>query len=68
MIDWFFLCERHNNYLHKRKRKLNAIFWEIINNTIRNKNVKKIEIIFENKNYSKSKQSKNLILSRFVHF
>jgi hypothetical protein len=34
----------------------------------RNENAKEIEVIFENKNYSKSSQSKNLTLSEFVHF
>ncbi len=35
---------------------------------IRNENVKIIEMILENKNYSRSSQSKNLTLSKFVHF
>jgi hypothetical protein len=30
--------------------------------------LKKIKIIFENKNYSRSSQSKNLILLKFIHF
>ncbi len=54
--------------MHEEKRESNAILWKIINETIRNENVKKIEVIFENKNYSRSSQSKNSTLSRFVYF
>jgi hypothetical protein len=68
--DWliFFLCEQHNNHLHERKRESNAIFWKITDEIIWNENVKRIEVILENKNYSRSSQSKNLTLSRFIHF
>jgi hypothetical protein len=43
-------------------------FEKIIDEKIRNENAKKIEMILENKNYSRSSQSKNLTLSRFIHF
>jgi hypothetical protein len=69
--DWlilFFLCERHSDHLHERKHESNAILRKITNEEIRNENAKRIEVILENKNYSRSNQSKNLILSRFVHF
>ncbi len=68
LIDFLFLCERHSDYLHEEKYESNAILWKITDKTIRNENVKKIEVIFENKNYSRSSQSKNLILSKLVHF
>jgi hypothetical protein len=69
MIDWFFfLCRRHNDYLFERKFKSNAILWKIINEKIRNENAKKMKVILENKNYSRSNQSKNLTWSRFIHF
>jgi hypothetical protein len=67
--DWLilFLCRRHNNYLSEIKFKLNAIRWKIINEEIRNENFKRIEIIFRNKNNSKSSQQKNLTVSKLVH-
>jgi hypothetical protein len=69
LIDFFlFLCRRHNDYLSERKSESNAILWKIINEEIRNENVKEIKVILENKNYSRSNQSKNLTLSRFIHF
>jgi hypothetical protein len=68
LIDSFLLCRWHNDYLPERKSESNAIFWEIINETIRNENSKRIKMISENKNHSRSSQSKNLTLSEFVHF
>jgi hypothetical protein len=67
LIDFFLLCRRQNDYLSKRKSKSNAIFWKIINEKIRNENSKEIEMIFRNKNNSKSKQQKKLIMSKLVH-
>jgi hypothetical protein len=68
LTDSFLLCRRHNDYLFERKSESNAILWKITNEEIRNENAKRIKMIFENKNYLKSSQSKNLTLSRFVHF
>jgi hypothetical protein len=52
----------------KKKSESNAILWKIINEEIRNENSRKIEMIFENKNNSKSSQQKNLTVSKLVHF
>ncbi len=68
LTDSFLLCRWHNDYMSERKSESNAILWKITDETIRNKNAKEIEMVFENKNYSKSSQSKNLILSELVHF
>jgi hypothetical protein len=54
--------------MSKRKSESNAILWKIINEEIRNKNSRRIEMIFENKNNSKSSQQKNLTVSELVHF
>jgi hypothetical protein len=68
LIDSFLLCRWHNDYMSKRKSESNAILWKITNEKIQNENFKRIEIIFENKNNSKSSQQKNLIVSKLVHF
>ncbi len=68
LIDFFLLCRWHNDYMSKRKSESNAILWKIINEEIRNENSKKIEVIFENKNNSRSSQQKNLTVSKLVHF
>ncbi len=67
--DWliFFLCRWHNDYMSKRKSEWNAILRKIINEEIRNENSKEIEMIFRNKNNSKSNQQENLIVLRFLH-
>jgi hypothetical protein len=62
------LCRRHSDYLSERKSESNAILWKITNEEIRNESARRIEVILEDKNYSRSSQSKNLTLSRFVHF
>jgi hypothetical protein len=51
-----------------KKFESNEILWEIINEEIRNENFKENEMIFKNKNNSKSSQQKNLIVSKLVHF
>jgi hypothetical protein len=65
LTNFFLLCKWHNDYMSKRKFESNAILWKITNEEIRNENSKKIEMIFENKNNSRS--SKNLTVSEFVH-
>jgi hypothetical protein len=67
LTDSFLLCRWHSDYMSKRKFESNAILWKIINEEIRNENSKKIEMIFENKNNSRSSQQKNLTVSRLVH-
>jgi hypothetical protein len=49
------------------KSESNAILWKITNEEIRNENSKRIEMIFENKNNSRSSQQKNLTVSKLVH-
>jgi sortase (surface protein transpeptidase) len=39
----------------------------MINEEIRNKNFKKMEMIFKNKNNSRSSQQENLTVSEFLH-
>jgi tRNA A22 N-methylase len=67
LIDSFLLCRWHNDYLSERKSNSNAILWEITNETISNENFKEIEIIFKNKNNSRSSQQENLIVSELLH-
>jgi hypothetical protein len=67
LTDFFLLCRRHNDYLFEKKSESNAILWKIINEEIWNENFRRIEMIFRNKNNSKSSQQKNLIVSKFVH-
>jgi hypothetical protein len=67
LIFFFYVDDIMTNF-HERKRESNAILWEIIDEEIRNENVKRIEMIFENKNYSKSSKLKNLTFSELVHF
>ncbi len=68
LTDFFLLCRRHNDYLFERKSESNAILWKIINEEIRNENTTEIEIILENKNYSRSNQSKNLDFVKIYTF
>ncbi len=68
LIDSFLLCRWHSDYMSERKSESNAILWKITDETIRNENSKRIEMIFKNKNNSKSSQQKNLIVSKLVHF
>jgi hypothetical protein len=67
LTDSFLLCRWHNDNLHERKCESNAILWKIINETIWNENLERIEMIFKNKNHSKSSKSQNLIMSELVH-
>jgi hypothetical protein len=67
LIDFFLLCRWHSDYLFERKFESNAILWKIINEEIWNKNSKEIEMIFRNKNNSKSNQQKNLTVFELVH-
>jgi hypothetical protein len=54
LTNSFLLCRRHSDYMSERKFESNAILWEITNEKIRNENFKEIEMIFKNKNNSKS--------------
>ncbi len=68
--DWlifFFYVDDIMTIFMKKKRESNAILWEITNETIRNENSKEIEMIFKNKNHSKSSKSQNLIMSKLIH-
>jgi hypothetical protein len=67
LIDFFLLFRRHNDYLFERKFESNAILWKITNEEIQNENFKRIEMIFKNKNNSKSNQQENLIVSKLLH-
>jgi hypothetical protein len=67
LTDSFLLYRWHNDYMSERKSESNAILWKIINEKIRNENSKRIEMIFENKNNSRSSQQKNLIVSELVY-
>jgi hypothetical protein len=55
--DWlilFFYVDDIMTIFMKKKRESNTILWEITNEMIRNENFKEIEMIFKNKNNSKS--------------
>jgi hypothetical protein len=53
--------------LSERKSESNAILRKITNEEIRDENSREIEMIFRNKNNSKSNQQKNLIVSELLH-
>ncbi len=67
LTDSFLLCRWHNNYLSERKSESNAILRKITNEEIRDENSRETEMIFRNKNNSKSSQQENLIVSELLH-
>jgi hypothetical protein len=53
--------------LSERKSESNAILRKITNEEIRDENSRETEMIFRNKNNSKSSQQENLIVSELLH-
>jgi hypothetical protein len=53
--------------LFERKSESNAILRKIINEEIRDENSKESEMIFRNKNNSRSSQQENLTVSELLH-
>ncbi len=53
--------------MYEKKRESNAILWKIINEAIWNESLEWIEMIFKNKNHSRSSKSQNLIMSKLIH-
>jgi hypothetical protein len=53
--------------LSERKSESNAILRKITNEEIRDENSRRLEMIFRNKNNSRSSQQENLIVSELLH-
>jgi hypothetical protein len=54
--------------LSERKSESNAILRKITNEEIRDEDSKETEMIFRNKNNSRSNQQENLTVSELLHF
>jgi hypothetical protein len=63
----FFLCKWHNNSFHEIERESHAYFWKSINAAFRNENFRFFAMIFEYSYHSKSRKTKDLSVSEFIH-